>query len=149
MREVNNVWQWAKIIIVLERTYSRNKLLHYQEGYSVSLDGSKNDTQRGIMVISANSMSRAFTSRACITRWKVNTICFNLSACRLASRAAAQDILYSCYLCDHRLQIRGDKKLSDPSLFLWCFCCRGICHGADSDISPCATSSYCIKASPI
>jgi len=69
--------QWAKIIIVLERTYSRKKLLQYQERYSVPFDSNKN-AQRGIMVINATNKSRAFRSKGAVAHWKVEPTCFLL-----------------------------------------------------------------------
>ena len=67
--------QWAKIIIVLERTYSRKNLLMYQERYSVPFEGNKNE-QRGIMVINTTSKSRAFRSKGAVEHWKVTKTCF-------------------------------------------------------------------------
>lgn len=64
-----DVYQWAKIIIVLERTYSRKHLLQYQERYSVPFDKSKH--QRGIMVITPSNKSRAFRSKGAAERWRV------------------------------------------------------------------------------
>jgi len=65
-------FQWAKIIIVLERTYSRNKLLQYQQRYSVVLD--KKRETRAIMVINETKKSRACRSKGAIEHWKVKTI---------------------------------------------------------------------------
>jgi len=63
--------QWVKIIIVLERTYSRQRLLQYQQRYSVPLDAGRNTSQRAIMVISETRKSRAFRRQHSAARWKV------------------------------------------------------------------------------
>ena len=59
--------QWAKIIIVLERTFSRKQLLQFQAEYSVPL---AND-EPGLMVIKESRKTKARQRKGAISNWKV------------------------------------------------------------------------------
>ena len=65
------VCQWAKIIIVLERTYSHNKLVRFQANYSVTFGQSADENKRGLMVIKTSAKTRARQRKGAITNWKV------------------------------------------------------------------------------
>ncbi|XP_070193087.1 transient receptor potential cation channel subfamily V member 6-like [Littorina saxatilis] len=72
--------QWAKIVVVLERGYSKKKLLQFQQDYSVKLAGPPkhqlgefcNDTieQRALVVIKSSNKTRAKTIKTAIINWK-------------------------------------------------------------------------------
>jgi len=66
--------QWAKIIIVLERTYSHKQLLKFQEEYSVKFGNSldDNNTARGLMVIRTSLRTKARQRKGAISNWKVS-----------------------------------------------------------------------------
>ena len=70
--------QWAKIIIVLERTYSRANLLRFQEEYSVTLkmEGEK-AVSRGLMVIKTSLKTKARQRKGAISNWKVSVFLNN------------------------------------------------------------------------
>ena len=66
--------QWAKIIIVLERTFSRKQLLKFQQEYSVMLGGGGKDgaDTRGLLVIKNTKKTKARQRKGAITNWKVS-----------------------------------------------------------------------------
>lgn len=66
---VFNLLQWAKIIVVLERTFSRKQLLKYQMEYSVPMGGA--DDSRGLLVVSNTAKTKARQRKGAITNWKV------------------------------------------------------------------------------
>ena len=63
--------QWAKIIIVLERTYSRSNLLKFQKDYSVTLVGTEQEDACGLMVIKTSRKTKARQRKGAISNWKV------------------------------------------------------------------------------
>ena len=64
--------QWAKIIIVLERTFSRKSLLKYQEEYAVSVMVPGSDKEEpGLMVIKTSMKTKARQRKGDISNWKV------------------------------------------------------------------------------
>ena len=65
--------QRAKIIIVLERTFSRKQLMGFQQEYSVVLAGGGKDgaDARGLMVIKTSAKTKARQRKGAITNWKV------------------------------------------------------------------------------
>ena len=73
------IFQWAKIVVVLERGVSKKQLLEYQSSYSVELagapppdDGSPAPSaERALVVIKMSKMSRAKTRKGAVFRWKV------------------------------------------------------------------------------
>lgn len=84
-------FQWAKIVIVLERGISKKKLLEYQKSYSVKLSGKPPPDdgcppaveERALVVIKNCEKSKAKTRKGAVHRWKVahflllNFFCFS------------------------------------------------------------------------
>jgi hypothetical protein len=74
--------QWAKIVVVLERGYTKKQLLQFQKDYSVKLAGTPrhmlgeysdpNIEQRALVVIKSSAKSRAKTIKGAVTNWKVS-----------------------------------------------------------------------------
>ncbi|ESO05330.1 hypothetical protein HELRODRAFT_77785 [Helobdella robusta] len=62
--------QWAKIILVLERTFSPKQLVHFQENYSVCIGGNTNPI-RGLMVIKNTFKTKARQRKDALANWKV------------------------------------------------------------------------------
>jgi len=66
------VFQWAKIIIVLERSYSPRMLLEMQQNYSVPFTSQKNEQSRGLMVIKTTVKTRALEMKTALGNWRVS-----------------------------------------------------------------------------
>lgn len=65
--------QWAKIIIVLERTYSRKDLMRFKTEYAVKLVGMDNQEDAyGLMVIKTSRKTKARQRKGAISNWKVS-----------------------------------------------------------------------------
>ncbi|KAL8580157.1 hypothetical protein ACOMHN_043042 [Nucella lapillus] len=72
--------QWAKIVVVLERGFSKKKLSRFQMEYSVKLAGppkhqlgeycDSSMEQRALVVIKSTTKSRAKTIKAAVVNWK-------------------------------------------------------------------------------
>lgn len=72
--------QWAKIVVVLERGFTKKQLLKFQKDYSVALTGVPKHQlgeysdptieQRALVVIKTSSKSRAKTIKGAIINWK-------------------------------------------------------------------------------
>lgn len=73
--------QWAKIVVVLERGFSRNQLLEFQKMYAIKMMGPPKENlaeiteqveeQRGLMVIKTSSKTKARQRKGAISNWKV------------------------------------------------------------------------------
>ena len=61
--------QWAKIIIVLEKSYSPKQLLKFQEEYSVPWIAEP--SLRALMVIKTDKKTKARQRKGAIANWKV------------------------------------------------------------------------------
>ena len=56
---------------MLERSYSRTKLLKFQEDYSVPFIGGSSPDERGLMVIKTSKKTKARQRKGAIANWKV------------------------------------------------------------------------------
>lgn len=75
--------QWAKIVVVLERGFSRNQLLEFQKMYAIKMMGPPKENlaeiteqveeQRGLMVIKTSSKTKARQRKGAISNWKVGS----------------------------------------------------------------------------
>lgn len=73
--------QWAKIVVVLERGFSRNQLLEFQKMYAIKMMGPPKENlaeiteqveeQRGLMVIKTSSKTKARQRKGAISNWKL------------------------------------------------------------------------------
>lgn len=76
--------QWAKIVVVLERGFSRNQLLEFQKMYAIKMMGPPKENlaeiteqveeQRGLMVIKTSSKTKARQRKGAISNWKVREL---------------------------------------------------------------------------
>lgn len=67
-------FQWAQIVVVLERAVRREKLIKYQMEYSIKLADPREDNgleTRGLMVIKHTKKTRAKQRKQAVTNWKV------------------------------------------------------------------------------
>ena len=65
----NNVsFQWAKIIISIERSVPPETAKTYLEEYSIKLS----KTERGVMVIKTKDKTRASQRKGALSNWKVS-----------------------------------------------------------------------------
>lgn len=70
------MFQWAKIVVALERAIKKNDAERYLEEYSIALGGpvdesSTEQPQRGVMVIKSKSKTRAKQRKGAVSNWKV------------------------------------------------------------------------------
>ncbi|XP_062610763.1 uncharacterized protein LOC134272556 isoform X2 [Saccostrea cucullata] len=73
--------QWAKIVVVLERGFSRKQLLNFQKMYAIKMLGPPKENlaeiteqveeQRGLMVIKTSSKTKARQRKGAIANWKL------------------------------------------------------------------------------
>lgn len=85
--------QWAKIVVVLERGFSRNQLLEFQKMYAIKMMGPPKENlaeiteqveeQRGLMVIKTSSKTKARQRKGAISNWKVRELQENYSYSKL------------------------------------------------------------------
>lgn len=70
------IFQWAKIVIALERAIPQADAHHYLQEYSISLGPSEipGTEQRGVMVIKSKSKTRAKQRKGAVANWKVPRI---------------------------------------------------------------------------
>ncbi|XP_046356888.2 transient receptor potential cation channel subfamily V member 6-like [Haliotis rufescens] len=67
--------QWAKIVVVLERGFSKKQLLKFQQEYAVKIAGpptqdNQKTEARALVVIKATSKTKAKQRKAAISNWK-------------------------------------------------------------------------------
>lgn len=83
---INN-FQWAKIVVVLERGFTKNQLQHWHREYSVKMAGptGENGTEmeiRALVVIKTSPKTKARQRKIAVGNWKViistNLLQFNL-----------------------------------------------------------------------
>lgn len=69
-------YQWAKIVITLERAIPHTDAHHYLQEYSISLGPSEDPSteQRGVMIIKSKSKTRAKQRKGAVVNWKVTQI---------------------------------------------------------------------------
>lgn len=67
------IFQWAKIVITLERAIPQSDAHHYLQEYSISLGPSEDPSteQRGVMVIKSKNKTRAKQRKGAVANWKV------------------------------------------------------------------------------
>jgi len=63
--------QWAKVIMMLERTYSAEELTLYQRDYSIAFDANVSSDTRGLTVIKRTSVTSADRRRRALANWRV------------------------------------------------------------------------------
>ena len=73
------VFQWAKIVVSLERAVSQKDAHNYLQEYSIKLgpgDDPNNPAseQRGVMVIKSKSKTRARQRKGAVANWKVHCL---------------------------------------------------------------------------
>ena len=61
------MFQWANVIMSLERTVPPGKAKEYLEAYSIKLSA----TERGVMVIKKKDKTRASQRKGALSNWKV------------------------------------------------------------------------------
>ena len=67
-----NPFQWAKIVIALERAVKQEKLKDYLYTYSVPLGGGTDGEENlGVMVIKAAAKTKAKQRKGALSNWKV------------------------------------------------------------------------------
>lgn len=66
-------FQWAKIVVTLERAVPQGDCHHYLQEYSIGLGPSDDPRyeQRGVMVIKSKAKTRAKQRKGAVTNWKV------------------------------------------------------------------------------
>ncbi|XP_063430515.1 transient receptor potential cation channel subfamily V member 5-like isoform X2 [Mytilus trossulus] len=72
--------QWAKIVVVLERSFTRKQLLKFQQEYSIKLTNTEDcdlgegkgkvSETRGLMVIKTSNKTKASQRKGAISAWK-------------------------------------------------------------------------------
>jgi hypothetical protein len=67
------IFQWAKIVVTLERAVPQKAARNYLEEYSIQLAPGDdiNPEQRGFMVIKCKSQTRAKQRKGAVINWKV------------------------------------------------------------------------------
>lgn len=72
-------FQWAKIVITLERAIPQSDAHNYLQEYSISLGPSEDPSteQRGVMVIKSKSKTRAKQRKGAVANWKVGLLMEN------------------------------------------------------------------------
>lgn len=76
----NNViyifFQWAKIVVSLERAVNQADAHHYLQEYSISLGAGDDPSteQRGVMVIKSKNKTRAKQRKGAVANWKVKFV---------------------------------------------------------------------------
>lgn len=75
-------FQWAKIVVTLERAVPQKAARNYLEEYSIQLAAGDdvNPEQRGFMVIKCKSQTRAKQRKGAVINWKV-IICCLINQC--------------------------------------------------------------------
>lgn len=70
------MFQWAKIVITLERAIPQSDAHNYLQEYSISLGPSDDPSteQRGVMVIKSKNKTRAKQRKGAVSNWKVTAI---------------------------------------------------------------------------
>lgn len=73
---LQRIFQWAKIVVALERAIKKNDAERYLEEYSIALGGPADESsteqpQRGVMVIKSKSKTRAKQRKGAVSNWKV------------------------------------------------------------------------------
>jgi len=74
-----NVWQWAKIVVVLERGYTKKELQKFHQEYSIKLaapgdDGTQEEI-RALVVIKTLPKTKARQRKIAVGNWKVPCRC--------------------------------------------------------------------------
>lgn len=66
-------FQWARIVILLERAHSKEKLAKCQEQYSIEIsrDADTGTVTRGLMVIVQTKKTRTAQRNSAVASWKV------------------------------------------------------------------------------
>jgi len=66
------IFQWAKIVVTLERAVNQSDAHHYLQEYSITLGQNEAGIeQRGVMVIKSKSKTRAKQRKGAVANWKV------------------------------------------------------------------------------
>ena len=75
-----NVLQWAKIVVVLERGFSKKQLQRFHREYSIKLSGPSPDDEsvkeeiRALVVIKTSPKTKARQRKLACANWKVCTV---------------------------------------------------------------------------
>ena len=71
---INYIFQWAKIVVSLERAVNQADAHQYLQEYSIKLGPGDDPSteQRGVMVIKSKSKTRAKQRKGAVANWKVS-----------------------------------------------------------------------------
>jgi len=65
-------FQWAKLVVSLERAVSQELSKTYIQEYSIKLPGGGAEELRGVMVIKTKNKTRAKQRKGAVSNWKVD-----------------------------------------------------------------------------